>query len=517
MRPAVLVVIFDFLFASLLFAVTGTPSDTSERVAADAELSASEFSAASVAAMEAEWESRYARQEQAQALQDAQQAKRQLGEEVDQLEAKAAAQQADLSEARSALADTRARAQAQAADLARLETELQAVDAENQRLSETHQAFKARIAGLTQELEQAREAASPEKQAADEPVPAAELEAALVEAEQTALAMDRALASRGTTLERLKEDLGTRVEALQAMQEADAVDPATAAELQSRIEAEAKRLAQTEAEAEALRAERDRFLAERDALAREVERLNVRRRGPYRPMRQARMEVTIRLARDKVWPLPHARFTETLYAPVIRVDGDPRIVAAWSDLGLAWSGLQGGLLAGDLVQADYTVAKRGDNPWSRGYEGTLAALETDPRAVQLTLEALPEGVEPVPVIGREALELRGLSDVYLLKRRTGGLLFEVNASFNMADRRYLEIPGLAPDGSATRAAADVRPTRGDFVVTAEGELIGVLVTDRRCLILSAADLQRHRTIIPVGDRAAFAEKARTLSGLEANP
>ena len=93
--------------------------------------------------------------------------------------------------------------------------------------------------------------------------------------------------------------------------------------------------------------------------------------------------------------------------------------------------------------------------------------------------------------------------LHVFKSTAAGLSFEADTSPDLSDSRYLvvkrQLRGIAGWFENPANRADV----GDYVVTADGKLVGIMVTREKCFILSKDSLSNCALTIPLADKQQY--------------
>ncbi|MBU0715265.1 MAG: hypothetical protein KJ964_07910 [Verrucomicrobia bacterium] len=265
----------------------------------------------------------------------------------------------------------------------------------------------------------------------------------------------------------------------------------------------------------AVRQNQDALQAQIKGLASKVEDIGAKRPGPFRPFRDARVELRVSLTQEyRDSDISGQQFdthAAVVYPPLLSAADGLWLAAGYKDLGLNWPGA-----SSSLRHVYYRIARRGGAGTSALLKGPLQALADNPRVVligfsltndpQLTAAGITN-VAPMKILGRPALEKRGTGGLHLFKRSSEGLSFAIEASFDMHDPRYLVIRrNLRAWASIFQNAftnPNARPETGDFVVTEEGAFIGLMVDNQRCLVLDTAPLAAGARAIPLDTVPAF--------------
>ncbi len=265
------------------------------------------------------------------------------------------------------------------------------------------------------------------------------------------------------------------------------------------------------------RRSQDTLQSDMKALAARVEDIGAKRPGPFRPFRDARIELRVSLTErfrgSDIAGYQFINYSATLYPPLLASGSNLWIAAGYKDLGLAWPGI-----TSDLRHPVYRVVAR-ERGGSAVCRGALQALADDPRVILMGFSATNDPylraagldrVMPMPILGRAALEARGVAGLHLFKRSSEGLNFALEASFDMNDPRSLVVRRTARGWVSALQRAftnpNARPEAGDFVVTAEGAFVGLMVDSERCLVFEREP--GTGLAIPLDNPAAFAEAVK---------
>jgi hypothetical protein len=227
-------------------------------------------------------------------------------------------------------------------------------------------------------------------------------------------------------------------------------------------------------------------------LGEQIESIKARGPGPYKAVRAARVELEVAITRrDQNQNVSH--FRALAYPTVINVDGRPFIVANYRTLGLAWWGLSGG----EITDIKVTV---GMLPTAT----EVCALRADPHVVAIPLQSEPMGME---LSGPEAVLQTDQRKLNIFKSTAAGLSFEVDVAADLSDPRYLVVRRSLRGVAAWLENPAYRPDTGDYMVTADGKLVGIMVSRERCLILSKETLLDCAATLPLADPGEFQRAA----------
>ena len=267
----------------------------------------------------------------------------------------------------------------------------------------------------------------------------------------------------------------------------------------------------------AVRQNQDALQSQIQGLASKVEDIGAKRPGPFRPFRDARVELRVSLTREDRSGDINDRQLDThaaiVYPPLVSAAGGLWLAAGYRDMGLNWPGA-----SSPLRHVYYRIARRGGTE-STLLKGPLLALADNPRVVLIAFSAADDpqltatgltNIAPMKILGRAALEKRGAGALHLFKRSSEGLSFAVEAAFDMSDPRYLVIRRNMRAWTSIFQNAftnpNSRPETGDFVVTEEGGFVGIMVDDQRCLVVDTAPLAAGARAIPLDTTKAFVDQ-----------
>ncbi len=250
-------------------------------------------------------------------------------------------------------------------------------------------------------------------------------------------------------------------------------------------------------------------------LAGRLEEMETRQAGPFASLRDACLPVTTVLTAvygDVDEPAAHTEvFNNLVYAPLLSVNGALWLVLHGRDLGLKWVAT-----APVLHGVGWTAQTRAGAVVWRAASDRAALLQNEPALVRLeratpaaaAADGLVFGIRPMSLIGHAELAKRGARDVFLVKRHADGAAFAVDAAPDQASHAYLKVRrALRPWASfvARRLWLDPKSQAepGDFIVTAEGAMVGVMVDEQRCRVLDAADFGPAAQALPLADLDAM--------------
>jgi hypothetical protein len=130
-------------------------------------------------------------------------------------------------------------------------------------------------------------------------------------------------------------------------------------------------------------------------------------------------------------------------------------------------------------------------------------LRADPHVVAIELSQTPPGVSSMELAGPDAIVQNDLHRLYVFKSTAAGLSFEIDTAPDLADARYLVIKRSTRGVAAWFENPAYRADIGDYVVTSEGKLVGIMVTRDRCFILTKENLADCSVSVPFTDARQF--------------
>ncbi len=516
MKPALLVIIMDFLVSSLLLFISGPglPAEVRRAVHRTPLVEvAPEFAPAAMLAMEQQWAQEYQQQEAAA----------RLATQADQLAALSGHAQT-LAAQKTHLASRVATQERQLADSQNAMTTLRT---ERARQEESLRTELAQQAETLRQTEQTRATLLAERDAitAQKADVAHRLQETLVQksvlAEQAQQLRTR-LDQQEATIQKQNETLASQQAALQRELQELAKAQRDVGQTTEEIRRDQLAMwtglsADTAALGSGLSTIQTQQLVLADGLSQmdaKLARTEARQVGPFARFRDARvaLEVTLRAQRvgteSTARPAkPYASRT-TLHAPLFTAAGATWLAAHADDLNLTWP-------ADERVTAvQLQLMPPGTNTPVRPVPGPLLVTASESRVAFVRLPdgpALP-GITPTPLLGRAALDKRGLRDIYLFKHSAEGVGAPVEVALDLNRPGFLVIRKTYRGwinflARNLTVSAEARPAAGDSLVTAEGNFIGLMLDDRHGFILSESDLTTPGRVIPLADPAAFMREA----------
>ena len=567
MKTSILIVMLDFLVCSLLLFVIGTGGEHTQFATAAAPAVHEDFSPAAMQAQQEEWNREYEQQTLLTQLNTETAENEQLRARLTETSATLAAREQNLK----ALAEEKARVEQARAQteqaLSNVETQLVQATAEREKLQQEGEAAKERLAKLATELTglQTQQAALQQEKAqlaehaqqlgqtvasqqATISTLSEEVRASQARSEQQLTDIASGQQQMGSTLEQLNQFTRTLPatiqksvagvnEQQQAMQQNMAALAENVKDLQASVSPEERArlmqavsdftkgqhqlqsqlddliksgqsnqvgqsLGKIEAGQEALQQQTAR-------LGEQIESIKARGPGPFKAIRNARAELSVSIAKRGFAENDTWHFRKAAYPPVVVIDGRSYVVANYTTLGFAWWALGSeGDPEGEITELNYTVARHGDTPWSAALTQPACVLKADPHVVAIPLDHPEPGLNAMELAGPDAVLQADQRKLQVFKNTAAGLSFEADTSPDLADPRYLVVKRALRGVAAWFENPANRAEAGDYVVTSDGKLVGIMINRDRCFVLSKEAVQNCAVSIPLGDGKQFQTAAR---------
>jgi hypothetical protein len=232
----------------------------------------------------------------------------------------------------------------------------------------------------------------------------------------------------------------------------------------------------------------------------QIESIKAHGPGPYKAVKGARLELDVAITKRDSGQIGSSRFRSAAYPPVVSVNGRAFVVANAQTLGFAWWALDG---EGQITQLNYTINRAGDTPWSGPLTAPACALQTDPHVAAIQLNQSVPGLSTLELAGPDAALQTDQHKLVVFKSTAVGLSFEADTSPDLADGRYLVVKRALRGVASWFENPAYRADTGDYVMTADGKLVGIMVTRDRCLILTKDNLVNCALTIPLADGQQF--------------
>jgi septal ring factor EnvC (AmiA/AmiB activator) len=556
MKTSILIVMLDFLVCSLLLFVIGTGGKQTQFATSPTSTAQvhEEFTPAAMQAQQEEWNRNYEQQNLLNQLNSTTTENEQLRGRLNETTATLAAREANLK------AVSEEKAQTEKA-LSNVQQQLAHVSEERQKAQQEGEAAKENLAKLQTEearLQQERSQLTQQAQQLGQTVASQQetisalsgevlASQARVEAQLTDVAQGQQ--AMGTTLAQLDEFAHTLPATIQqsvagvhdeeqAMQQNVAAMAEDVKNLQSGLNADEKtRLMQAVADVakgqQELQSRLDTLIkngrdeqidqnlstieAGQESLRRQtaklgdqIESIKAHGPGPYKAVKGARLELDVAIAkRDSAQPTA-SRFKSAAYPPVVSVDGRSYVVANVQTLGFGWWALDGD---GQITQLNYTINHAGDTPWSGPLTAPACALQGDPHVAAIEVDRPVPGLSTLELAGPDAALQTDQHKLVVFKSTAAGLSFEADTSPDLADARYLVVKRALRGVAAWFENPAYRADVGDYVMTADGKLVGIMVNRDRCFILTKDNLQNCALSVPLADGQQFLHSVQQFQRL----
>jgi predicted nucleic acid-binding Zn-ribbon protein len=547
MKTSILIVMLDFLVCSLLLFVIGTGGEHTqfETSAPKTPRVHEEFTPAAMQAQQEEWNRDYEQQSLLTQLNSASTENQQLRTRLNETTATLAQQEANLK------AVTEEKAQTEKA-LSSVQQQLAHISEERQKAQQEGEAAKENLAKLQSEeakLQQERSQLTQQAQQLGQTV--ASQQATISTLSQQVLSSQERVESQLTDVAKGQQEMGSTLAQLdefartlpatirknvsgvhdeqQVMQQDLAAMAENVKGLQSELNGEEKgglgqamediakgqqdlqskldalmKSGQSDQIAQslnAIEAGQDALRQQTAKLGAQIESIKARGPGPYKAVKGARLGLQVAIARtDTSRESPIVHFRSTAYPPVVNVGGRSFVVANGQTLGFNWWAFDS---ESEITQLKYTVDRVGDTPWSGPLTGPACALRADPHVVAVELSQPMPGVTTMELAGPDAIVQNDQHRLYVFKSTAAGLSFEIDTAPDLADARYLVIKRAMRGVAAWFENPAYRADVGDYVVTSDGKLVGIMVSRERCFILGKDNLTDCALSIPLTDGRQF--------------
>lgn len=560
MKPSILIVMLDFLVCSLLMFVVGTGGNQTQFVTAPPPGLHAEFSPEALQTQQEEWNRTYDQETLLTKLQSETTAKEQLQARLAETTATLVTREANLK----TLAEEKSRVEQAKVqtekELAGVETQLARVAAERAKLQQEGEAAKESLAKLHTEQSQLQQQKVQLEQHASqlgqtvasqqatistlsEEVRASQLrvETQLTDVAQGQQQMTASLTRLDDFARTLPGILQQSVVDMRKDQEVAQQNTAALAESVKNIEAalnaeERAKLMQAVTDMakgqQGLQSQLDSLikngsggqvgeslntiLAGQDALRQQtaklgdqIESIKARGPGPFKAVRGARLALTVKLATRDPREATTASFKSAAYPPVVNVDGHAYIIAAAQTFGLAWGPATDP--QSQFTEFTHTLTRTGETPWKAGLDSAVCVLRADSHVAAVELPAVVPGLTVMELAGADAILQADMRKLNIFKSTAGGLSFEVEASPDLADSRYVIVKRTLRGPATWFENPAYRADTADYMVTTDGKLIGIMVNRERCFILNKANVRDCALTAPLSNAQQFQAAAQQYS------
>ena len=243
----------------------------------------------------------------------------------------------------------------------------------------------------------------------------------------------------------------------------------------------------------------------------QIESIKARGPGPFKAVKGARLELLVAIAKRDSTESPISHFKSAAYPPVVNVGGRSFVVANAQTFGFGWWALSD---IGEITELKYTVDKAGDTPWTGTLSAPACALRADTHVVAAELIGAVPGLSTMELAGPEAVLQTDQRKLQVFKSTAAGLSFEVDTSPDLADPRYLVIKRPLRGVASWFENPAYRADTGDYVVTSDGKVVGIMVGRERCFVLTKDNLVNCAATVPLADAQHFQQAVETFRKLK---
>jgi septal ring factor EnvC (AmiA/AmiB activator) len=243
----------------------------------------------------------------------------------------------------------------------------------------------------------------------------------------------------------------------------------------------------------------------------QIESIKARGPGPFKAVKGARLELLVAIGKQDSPESPTYRFKSAAYPPVVNVGGRSFVMANAQTFGFGWWALSD---MGEITQLKYTVAKAGDAPWTGSLTSPACALRADPHVVSVELSSAVPGLSTMELAGPDAVLQTDQRKLQVFKSTATGLSFEIDTSPDLADPRYLVVKRPLRGVASWFENPAYRPDAGDYVVTSDGKLVGIMISRERCFVVTKDSLVNCAATVPLADAKNFQQAVVTFRKLK---
>jgi len=563
MKPSILIVMLDFLVCSLLMFVVGTGGSQTQSATSPAPGVHEEFSTGAMQVQQEEWNRVYEQQALLTQLQSETTEKEQLQARLRETSATLAVREATvktLAEEKTRVEQAKAQTEK---ELAGVETQLTRVAAEREKLAKEGEAAKESLAKVqTEQTQLLQQKAQLEQHAAQLGQTVAnqqttittlsqEVRASQVRVETQLTEVAQGQHQMTATLTRLDDFARTLPGVLQKsvveMRKEQEVAQQNAAaladnvkELEAALNAE-ERAKLMQAVSDMAKGQQglqtqldslikngtggqvgeslDTILAGQDALQKQtaklgdqIESIKARGPGPFKAVRGARLALAVKIATRDPREGTTASFKSAAYPPVVNVDGQSYVIATAQTLGLAWGASAN--LQNQFTEFKHTVTRAGETPWAAELDAPVCVLRADARVAAVELKQAGPGLSVMELAGVDAVLQTDQRKLNIFKSNAAGLSFEVEASPDLADGRYIVVKRTLRGPATWFENPAYRADTGDYMVTTDGKLVGIMVSRERCFILNKDNVRDCVLSAPLANVRQFQSAAQQYSRLK---
>jgi hypothetical protein len=249
--------------------------------------------------------------------------------------------------------------------------------------------------------------------------------------------------------------------------------------------------------------------AQATGLGKQLEAMQARKPGPYKAVKASRLEMQVNIiARDPDEPT-YSRFKATAYPPLVKVDNRALIVASSQNLGLYWWGLNWSIRT-EVQELKHTVVRNEQPVWTAPLTGTANVLRADSHIAVVELTSTTPGLAAMELAGPDAAIQQDQRKFFVFKSTAAGLSFEVDTAPDLSDNRYLIIKRPLRGVASWFENPAYRADTGDYLTTADGKLVGIMISREKCFLVTRENLLDYVAGVPLDDKRQFQKAAKLL-------
>jgi type II secretory pathway component PulC len=512
----------DFLVCSLLLFVIGTGGkETRVATSAPAPVVHEEFSPAAIQAQQDEWNRDYEQQQLLTQLQTQTSESEQLRARLEQTTTTLSKREDTIKTLSAEKTKVEQDKQAVEQSLSTVATQLAKVNEERVQLEKEGKATKESLAKLQGEQTKLQQQESELRQRAAKLDQTVTTQAETIKSltDSVAASQSRIEQQLGTFAREQQQMVAALTESVQGLQAGLGTDEqsnlmqlvADVAKSQKKLQSDMDEMMREGSGAgiadslSNIQAGQDALRLQTAKLAEQIESIKARGPGPYQAVKSARLELQVGILKRYTEDGTTSRFKGAAYPPAVRVDGKTYVVANYQSLGFAWGALAADSPSpGTVTELKYTATRKGEPAWSAPLTLPACVLKTDARVVAVPLEGEVPGLTTLELAAPGAAFQAGAQNkLHIFKSTVAGLSFEVETTPEMTDSRYLLVKRTLRGVASWFENPAYRPDTGDYMVTADGKLIGIMISRDKCFLLSKDDFQSCALSVPLADKQQF--------------
>jgi hypothetical protein len=253
-------------------------------------------------------------------------------------------------------------------------------------------------------------------------------------------------------------------------------------------------------------------------IAGKLDQFEARQTGPFQKLKQARVlfQTDIKLSRrnfDDATTHPQREFSNKCLLPAIKLDENPYAISHINEIGLS---------------LNFALYENFNALWKMAPLENTNQLFTPSSPFKIPINARNIVLIPIPqkeafseivpmtiMPDIKAIEKRGYRDVFVVKKTDSGSIFSVEVNPDLNKKGYVLLKRSTRQwlhflNKHLVANPETVPEAGDFLVSAEGILLGILVEDDRALLITGEVLGGNSIPIETNSPEVFLKSIENL-------